>query len=383
MPKTKPILFHQVIGIIGGGQLGRMMAIAAKYMGYRVIVLDPTPDCPTAQVADHQIVAAYDDLEAIKELAEKVDVVTYEFENVDLQAAQFLEEKGILPQGANSLRVTQDREVEKDMIRQANQPVAPYAIVKTPKELKEQAEKIGYPCVAKTCRGGYDGKGQVKLTGEADLPEAEKMLANAGRLIIESWVSFDKEISVVFTRSIKGDIEFFPISENIHREHILHVTLAPGRVSRSLEEKARSAAAAIADELNVVGTFAIEMFVAQDDILINELAPRPHNSGHYTIEACDVSQFEQHIRAICQLPLVPVHTHKGAVMVNLLGKDIDPFFTRLEDFSAAHIHMYGKKENQPLRKMGHVTFIGDNVLSIYESLKAKKLIQEIATTSEK
>lgn len=375
MPKTKPILFHQVIGIIGGGQLGRMMAIAAKYMGYRVIVLDPTPDCPTAQVADDQIVAAYDDLEAIKELAERADVVTYEFENVDLQAAQLLEERGILPQGANSLRVTQDRELEKSAIQNAKQPVAPYAIVKTSQELAEQAEKIGYPCVAKTCRGGYDGKGQVKLTSEADLPEAEAMLANAGRLIIEKWVTFDKEISVVFTRSIKGEIGFFPISENIHRDHILHVTLAPGRVNHSLEEKARNAAAAIAQELDVVSTFAIEMFVTKDGILINELAPRPHNSGHYTIEACDVSQFEQHIRAICQLPLLPVHAHKAAVMVNLLGKDVEPFFSRLEEFPSAHIHMYGKGENKPLRKMGHVTFIGDNVLSIYENLKEKQLIQ--------
>src|SRR5690606_30423641 len=204
----------------------------------------------------------------------------------------------------------------KSAMQNAKQPVAPYAIVKTSQELAEQAEKIGYPCVAKTCRGGYDGKGQVKLTSEADLPEAEAMLANAGRLIIEKWVTFDKEISVVFTRSIKGEIGFFPISENIHRDHILHVTLALGRVKHSLEEKARNAAAAIAQELDVVGTFAIEMFVTKDGILINELAPRPHNSGHYTIEACDVSQFEQHIRAICQLPLLPVHAHKAAVMVN-------------------------------------------------------------------
>ena len=327
-------------------------------------------------MADEQIVAAYDDLEAIKELASKADVVTYEFENVDLQAAQLLEEQGLLPQGANSLRVTQDRELEKETMRKANQPVAPYSIVKTPQELKDQANKIGYPSVAKTCRGGYDGKGQVKLSGELDLAEAEEMLEKAGRLIIEKWVTFDKEISVVFTRSVDGDIEIFPISENIHRDHILHASIAPGRVSEKIANKAKEAAKAIAEELNVVGTFAIEMFVTADDILINELAPRPHNSGHYTIEACDVSQFEQHIRAICNLPLLPVHAHKGAVMVNLLGKDVEPFFTRIHEFSNSHIHMYGKKDNKPLRKMGHVTFIGDNATSIYETLKEQSLIQD-------
>ncbi|GAA0302399.1 5-(carboxyamino)imidazole ribonucleotide synthase [Gracilibacillus halotolerans] len=376
MPNNKQLLFNRVIGIIGGGQLGRMMAISAKYMGYRIIVLDPTPDCPTAQVADEQIVAAYDDLEAIKELASKADVVTYEFENVDLQAAQLLEEQGLLPQGANSLRVTQDRELEKETMRKANQPVAPYSIVKTPQELKDQANKIGYPSVAKTCRGGYDGKGQVKLTSELDLAEAEEMLEKAGRLIIEKWVTFDKEISVVFTRSVDGNIEFFPVSENIHRDHILHASIAPGRVSEQIANKAKEAAKAIAEELNVVGTFAIEMFVTEDNILINELAPRPHNSGHYTIEACDVSQFEQHIRAICNLPLLPVHAHKGAVMVNLLGKDVEPFFSRINEFPTGHIHIYGKKDNKPLRKMGHVTFIGDNATSIYETLKEQSLIQD-------
>lgn len=376
MPNNKPILFHQKIGIIGGGQLGRMMAIAAKYMGYRVIVLDPTPDCPTAQVADEHIVAAYDDLEAIKELAEKADVVTYEFENVDLQAAQLLEEQGLLPQGSNSLRVTQDRELEKETMDNVNQPVAPYAIVKTAQELTEQAHEIGFPCVAKTCRGGYDGKGQVKLNSKDDLAEAEEMLDKTGRLIIEKWVPFDKEISVVFTRSMNGEIEFFPISENIHRDHILHASIAPGRVAEGITKKARQAAKAIAEELQVVGTFAIEMFVKDEDILINELAPRPHNSGHYTIEACDVSQFEHHIRAICQLPLLPVHAHQGAVMVNLLGKDIEPFFTRIQEFSTGHIHMYGKKDNKPLRKMGHVTFIGNSASSIYENLKEQSLIQD-------
>ncbi|UOQ84400.1 5-(carboxyamino)imidazole ribonucleotide synthase [Gracilibacillus salinarum] len=375
MPTNK-LLFGSTIGIIGGGQLGRMMTTAAKHMGYRVIVLDPTPDCPTAQVADDQIVAAYDDLEAVKQLAEKSDVVTYEFENVDLTAAQILEESGILPQGANSLKVTQDRELEKKAMVDSDQPVADFAIVTTKQELQAAAERIGYPSVAKTCRGGYDGKGQVKLASEADIDSAAEMLEQADRLIVEKWVPFDKEISIVFTRAQNGDIAYFPVAENVHRDHILHATIAPGNVSEAIAAKARQAAKAIAETIGVVGTFAIEMFVCGDDILINELAPRPHNSGHYTIEACDVSQFEQHIRAICGVPLITVHAHDGAVMVNLLGKDVEPFFAQLDNNPDAHIHMYGKSENKPLRKMGHVTFIGDNPLTIYNELVEKKIIEE-------
>lgn len=340
-----------------------------------MITLDPTPDCPTAQVADDQIIAAYDDLTAVKQLAERCDVVTYEFENVDLKAAQILEESGILPQGANSLQVTQDRELEKKAMVDSDQPVAEFAIVTTKQELQQAAEQIGYPAVAKTCRGGYDGKGQVKLSDSSNIEEAAEMLDSSERLIVEKWIPFDKEISIVFTRSQTGEITYFPVAENIHRDHILHATIAPGRVSEKIAEKARQAAKAIAETIGVVGTFAIELFVIGEDILINELAPRPHNSGHYTIEACDVSQFEQHIRAICGLPLIPIQSHGGAVMVNLLGKDVDPFFNQLEDHPSAHIHMYGKQENKPLRKMGHITFIGDNPLKIYNELVEKKIIE--------
>lgn len=372
--QTNKLLFGSTIGIIGGGQLGRMMTTAAKHMGYRVIVLDPTPDCPTAQVADQQIVAAYDDLTAVKELAKQSDVVTYEFENVDLQAAEILEAAGILPQGAQSLRITQDRELEKQAMVESGQPVADFAIVRTKEQLTEAAAEIGYPAVAKTCRGGYDGKGQVKLTSLEDVDEAVSMLNHADRLIVEKWVPFDKEISIVFTRNVAGEITYFPVGENIHRDHILHATIVPARVSKSVQEKAHQAAKAIAETIGVVGTFAIEMFVCGEEILINELAPRPHNSGHYTIEACDVSQFEQHIRAICGLPLIPIHAHPAAVMVNLLGKDIEPFFAQLDDNPSAHIHMYGKEAAKPLRKMGHITFIGDDPVILYNELVEKKII---------
>lgn len=372
--QTSKLLFGSTIGIIGGGQLGRMMATAAKHMGYRIIVLDPTPDCPTAQVADHQIVASYDDLEAIQHLAEKSDVVTYEFENVDLTAARILEDQGILPQGADSLKITQDRELEKQAMIDSNQPVAAFKIVQSENELNIAARTIGYPLVVKTCRGGYDGKGQVKVASAENLESAQQMFQQADRLIVEKWIPFDKEISIVFTRSQTGEITYFPIAENIHREHILHATMAPGNVSEQVAMKARQAAKAIAETINVVGTFAIEMFVCGEDVLINELAPRPHNSGHYTIEACNVSQFEQHIRAICGLPLISIHS-QGAVMVNLLGKDVQRFFDQLEANPDAHIHMYGKAENKPLRKMGHLTFVGEDASDIYQKLTRKKLIE--------
>lgn len=372
--QTSKLLFDSTIGIIGGGQLGRMMATAARHMGYRTIVLDPAHDCPAAQAADDQIVAAYDNLEAVRQLADKSDVVTYEFENVDLTAAQMLEDQGILPQGAESLKITQDRELEKQAMVDSDQPVAPFEIVRDENELASAARTIGYPLVVKTCRGGYDGKGQVKLDAAEQLESAQEMFQQSDRLIAEKWVPFDKEISVVFTRTKTGEITYFPIAENIHREHILHASLAPGRVSEHIAAKARQAAKAIAETIKVVGTFAIEMFVCGEDILINELAPRPHNSGHYTIEACNVSQFEQHIRAICGLPLISVHSH-AAVMVNLLGKDVQPFFNQLEDNPDAHIHMYGKAENKPLRKMGHITLIGNNSGDMYQELKRKKLIE--------
>lgn len=351
------ILPPQTIGIIGGGQLGRMMAIAAKYMGYNVIVLDPTPNCPTAQVADGQIVAAYDDMEAIKELADKSDVVTYEFENVDLDAATFIEKAGKLPQGAFALEVTQNREKEKKLMREIGLPVPNFSIVHNGTECEAALEKITLPAVIKTCRGGYDGKGQLKIESEQDKEAAIQFADQGGTFIIEEWITFDKEISTVFTRSQSGEIMFFPIAENDHKDHILYETIAPARISDELNRKAKDAASLLADKINVVGTFAIEMFVKGEEIFINEMAPRPHNSGHYTIEACSESQFSQHIRAICGLPLPEIRLHQNAMMINVLGEDMPKALRALRKLPEAHVHLYGKKEAKEKRKMGHVTFI--------------------------
>jgi len=348
----------QTIGIIGGGQLGRMMAIAAKYMGYNIVVLDPTPNCPTAQVADNHIVAAYDNMDAIKKLTEQSDVITYEFENVDLEAASYIESKGKLPQGAYALEITQNRENEKNLMKEAGIPVAPFTIVRSGEECQKALESMDLPVVIKTCRGGYDGKGQLKITAKEDIEAAIAFAEQPGTFIIEQWIPFDKEISVVFTRTSSGEITFFPIAENLHKNHILYETIAPAKISDKTAEKARKATKILAEKINVVGTFAIEMFVKGEEVFINEMAPRPHNSGHYTIEACNVSQFAQHIRAICGLPLVEIKQLQSVRMVNVLGEDMVKALSALSTMSNCFVHLYGKAEAKEKRKMGHITFVG-------------------------
>ena len=369
MQKNKQILPGQTIGIIGGGQLGRMMALAARHMGYRIAVLDPTPDCPAAQVADLAITAAYDNMDAIRELNSVSDVITYEFENVDLQAAAYLEKEGKLPQGAFALEITQNREKEKQLIKKAGLPVPDFAIVHHGGECEEALQNFPFPAVIKTCSGGYDGKGQFKLTSKVDVQPAIDFAAEKGHCIIEHWIPFDKEISVVFTRSQSGEITYFPLAENDHKDQILYKTTAPARVSGKLEEKAIHAAGKLAEEMNVVGTFAIEMFVKGENIYLNEMAPRPHNSGHYTMEACNISQFTQHIRAICGLPLGKIELLRPAIMVNILGEDIGGTLKVMQEQSEPFIHLYGKAEAKTKRKMGHVTFLGETMEELNKTIE--------------
>lgn len=369
--RSKPkgaILPDQTIGIIGGGQLGRMMSISARYMGYNIIVLDPTPNCPTAQVADKQIIAAYDDMEAIKELTELSDVVTYEFENVDLTAARYIEEQGKLPQGALALEITQNREKEKKVIQNAGLPVPKYTIVKNGAACRAAIENYKFPLVIKTCSGGYDGKGQLKLTSEADIEQAVAFADQHETCILEEWVTFDKEISVVFSRSYTGEISFFPIAENDHEDHILSETIVPASISKVVKENAMRSATILAREMDIIGTFTLELFVKGEKIFINEMAPRPHNSGHYTIEACNVSQFTQHIRAICGLPLINVTLLQPAIMVNVLGEDLTGVLKAMQTDSNGFVHLYGKNGAKEKRKMGHVTFIGETIDKVKQAV---------------
>lgn len=361
MNLTKVILPGQTIGIIGGGQLGRMMAIPAKAMGYRVIVLDPIEDCPCAQTADQQIIAAYDDLAKIKQLSEVSDVITYEFENIDAKTLEWLNENAYVPQGTELLRITQDRIEEKRTIQEAGIKVAPYRVIAEMEDLTAAIREIGLPAVLKTARGGYDGKGQLVIRKTEDVAGAEH-LVQQGLCVLEKWIAFEKEISVIITRSTYGEKAVFPVAENIHKDNILHQTIVPARISRQAEEMAVNAAIKLADALDLTGTLAVEMFLsAEDKLYINELAPRPHNSGHYSIEACETSQFEQHIRAVCGLPLGRTNLLKPAVMVNVLGEHQQLLVEKMKELSNWKIHLYGKTEAKFKRKMGHVTLLRETV----------------------
>lgn len=367
---TRIILPGKTIGIIGGGQLGRMMALAAREMGYKIAVLDPTKDSPCAQVADIEIVASYDDLKAIQHLAEISDVVTYEFENIDYRCLQWLEKHAYLPQGSQLLNKTQNRFTEKSAIEKAGLPVATYRLVQTQEQLTEAIAELSYPSVLKTTTGGYDGKGQVVLRSEADVEKARK-LANAAECILEKWVPFEKEVSVIVIRSVSGETKVFPVAENIHVNNILHESIVPARITEELSQKAIAYAKVLADELELVGTLAVEMFAtANGEIYINELAPRPHNSGHYTLDACETSQFGQHIRAICNLPLGETNLLKPVVMVNILGEHIEGVLGQVNRLIGCYLHLYGKEEAKAQRKMGHVNILNDNIEVALEKAKS-------------
>ena len=358
---TNIIYPGQTIGIIGGGQLGRMMALSAKEAGYKIAVLEPSMDSPCGQVADIRIVAQYDDKTALEELAEVSDIVTYEFENIDYEGLKRLTEIAYVPQGAEIVRITQNRITEKAAIVEAGCPVAPYIVVESFNEFIHQIEKIGFPCIVKTARGGYDGKGQQLINSKEDLPSVEKLLEHSS-CIVEGFVPFEKEISVIVQRNGHGQTYCLPVGENIHVHHILHETIVPARISKETYKKAIEAAEKIADYLQLVGTLAVEMFVLADgQIIINELAPRPHNSGHYSIEACNVSQFGQHIRAICGLPLREPILWSPSIMVNVLGQHVVPLSKAILKYPDWSLHLYGKAEAKVNRKMGHVTIMTENL----------------------
>lgn len=352
----------RTIGIIGGGQLGRMLAFSAKEKGYRVAVLDPTPDCPTAQVADYHVQAAYDDVSALKELADMSDVLTYEFENVDAKAIHQVQQnsKVAIPQGTDLLLNTQNRLSEKDFLKKAGIPIAAYAKINSADDLKKAVATIGHPCVLKTVQGGYDGKGQVVLKSSNDLPEGHTLLKN-GTCVLEEWVAFEKELSVMVARNASGNIVTLPVSENIHQNNILMTSIVPARATDEALKKAQVIAETIAEKMDLVGVMGVELFLSESgELYVNELAPRPHNSGHYSIEACSHSQFDLHIKAICGYPLPEVDLLKPAVMVNVLGEHLEEALKLNETKPYWHVHDYGKKEAKTGRKMGHITILTDD-----------------------
>lgn len=359
----------QTIGIIGGGQLGRMMAVAAKEAGFKVAVLEPSMDSPCGQVADIRIVAQYDDEAALEELAEVSDVITYEFENIDYEGLKRLTEIAYVPQGAELVRITQNRVTEKAAIVEAGCPVAPYIVAKNYEELEAKVEELGFPCIVKTARGGYDGKGQQLLKNKEDVSLAKELFEHSV-CIAEGFVPFVKEVSVIVQRNGQGETCCLPVGENIHIHHILHETIVPARIDEATASQAEVEAAKIADHLQLVGTLAVEMFVLEDgSIIINEVAPRPHNSGHYSIEACNVSQFTQHIRAVCGWPLRKPKLHAPSIMVNVLGQHVVPLTNSISKYPDWSIHLYGKAEAKVNRKMGHVTIMTDDLEATLTQIK--------------
>ncbi len=370
---NKVIFPGQTIGIIGGGQLGRMLALSAKEMGFRIAVLDPTPNSPCAQVADIEIVASYNDQQAIEKLASVSDVITYEFENIDYDCLQWIEEHSYLPQGSQLLHVTQNRFTEKSAIVEAGIPVAAFRLCQTEDDLIHGVEDFSYPCVLKTTTGGYDGKGQIVLKSEEDLAEA-KQLIEQRECILEDWVPFDKEVSVIVVRGIGGETSVFPVAENIHVENILHASIVPARISDELRAQAVRCAETLANELGLIGILAVEMFVTKDEhIFVNELAPRPHNSGHYTMDACATSQFGQHVRAICGWPLGEITLLKPVVMFNILGEHIEAVYQKIDQYSNAKLHMYGKAEAKKKRKMGHLNILAQSTKEALEKASALRI----------
>lgn len=346
------------IGILGGGQLGRMLAMAAAELGLDCHIYCPDTEAPAMDVAQHATRAAYDDADALARFADSVDVVTYEFENVPAETARILAEHAPVRPGVLALATAQDRIVEKNFLASHNIATAPYADVADELALLRAVAAIGTPSILKTRRFGYDGKGQAKIATPADAIAAYDAIGRAPA-ILEGFVPFEREISVIVARGIDGATAAYDPVENIHKNHILDQSLVPARVDKMLAEEARAIASHIVADLDYVGVMGVELFVLPEGtdgprLLVNEIAPRVHNSGHWTQDACHVSQFEQHIRAICGWPLGSPERHCDAVMENLIGDDVNRW-AALAAEPATALHLYGKAEARAGRKMGHIT----------------------------
>lgn len=377
------------LGIVGGGQLGRMLAREARRKGYRVVVFtDEYPPSPAGQLATREINAAYYDPEALSSFVADVDVVTMEFENIPAPFLAALEQRRPIFPSRHALETTQNREREKTFLRARGLPCAEFRVVDSAGSLAAAVAELGTPCVLKTAAFGYDGKGQVKLTEASSDWEAVWSAFGAARGVVEAWVEFACEVSVVAARAQDGEFVPFACVENQHANHILDVTIAPARVAPAVAAEATRLARAVAEALDYVGVLAVELFVLPDGrVLVNEIAPRPHNSGHYTIDACVTNQFEQQLRAVTGLPLGDPTQHTAAVMVNLLG-DLWPGETESPDWTPvlrhprAKLHLYGKRRALPKRKMGHFTVLGDTASQALVdalAIKAELVAQKKAT----
>ena len=350
-----PLSPGAIIGIIGGGQLGRMLSVAASRLGFKSHIFEPGANPPAAQVADTVTTANYDDLDALKAFANSVDVITYEFENIPTEALDVVEAIRPVHPRREALRVSQDRLVEKAFLSDLGLQIAPYAAVDDDVDLAEAMEEVGLPAILKTRRFGYDGKGQARLKTPEDAPQALCDMAGAPS-VLEGFVNFSHEVSVIAARGQGGDVSCFDPGENIHKDGVLDTTTVPARLSASQRTDAVLLAAKILNHLKYVGVMGVELFVTPQGLIVNEIAPRVHNSGHWTQDGCAVDQFEQHIRAVAGWPLGDGQRHSDVVMENLIGDDMDRVPEIAKERDAA-LHLYGKAETKPGRKMGHVNRI--------------------------
>ncbi len=349
---SKALAQGSVIGILGGGQLGRMLSVAAARLGLKTVIFEPGSDCPASHVADQHVQADYNDEAALRRFGESVDVITYEFENIPTSALDILEKMKPIRPGREALRVSQDRIIEKDFLSKLGLKLAPYRAVNSQADLEAALGDIGAPAILKTCRMGYDGKGQARLSAAGDVAEAWGAMQSAPS-VLEGFVDFSHEVSVIAARGVSGEVACFDPGENVHRDGILRTTTVPARLSPSQRSDAVLIAAGILNALDYVGVLGVELFVTPQGLIVNEIAPRVHNSGHWTQQGCTVDQFEQHIRAVAGWSLGDGGRYCDVVMENLIGDDMAqvPELARAPNCA---LHLYGKADVKPGRKMGHV-----------------------------
>jgi 5-(carboxyamino)imidazole ribonucleotide synthase len=377
------ILPGATLGLLGGGQLGRMFTVAARTLGYRVTVVDPDPHAPAAEFATRHLATAFTDPAALDELARTCAAVTTEFENAPADALDAIGARTVVRPAGSSVAIAQDRRREKAFFAQGGFPLGAWARVDSPADFDAALQGVALPALLKTARLGYDGKGQARIASREEL--ATTFAAWKGvPCVLEQLLALEREVSAVLARTADGKVAVFPVAENSHARGILDVTIAPARVDERLAAQATELAEGVARGLDYVGVLAVEMFVVGGRLLVNEIAPRPHNSGHYTIDACRTSQFEQQARVLCGLPLGDPSQHTPAVMVNLLGdiwRDGEPDWQAVLSHPGAHLHLYGKREARPGRKMGHVTVCEDTparALDVAMALRASLGIGESA-----
>ena len=370
------------MGIVGGGQLGKMMAFEAKRMFMKVIILDPNKDCPASSLADKLIIGDFSDEQKIYDLSREVDIITYEIELANATALNNLEESGfVVHPSPKTLSIIQNKYRQKKFLRENMITVPDFELVSSKEQLMDYCSNSGFPVLLKACEDSYDGRGNYLIRSEIEIGKALAYFSGR-QIMVEKFVNFKKEISIMVARNSSGTISYFPIAENIHEDHILKTSIIPARISKETEGKAIDLAIKTMKSLKGSGIFGIEMFVDEDDnVLINEIAPRPHNSGHYSIEACSISQFEQHIRAILNYPLLQPILLSNAVMINILGPNnyTGPYeITGINELFAipgAKIHIYGKLETKPNRKLGHVTIVSNNLDPLLTKCNVEDLLK--------